>query len=195
MGLPLTYKGELKWPEPQPDPDNQPDIDPAGSKYPTTQTTNITDLAGLKLAIKVQYNYTNGWVVCNYTVKIFPVFLISITGILLAMLFFVTYQPNYAVVALIVSVLYYVLNLAYIHQKTIRALHAPTTYNTDTLLWQQQQQWLNQPGYCPACGEPENKYTEFCTNCGLRIAHKKMDITNTSTTGQQSIVYSRKPHA
>ncbi len=192
MFFPLQYTGVLNWPIDTP---SKAQNNLGAQPHLSNSNHYLTDLTGLKILVTSNIQTTANYVSCLYTLHLFPLLLITLTGFLLGGLLYYTHQPTWALIALIMSVIYFASNFIYLHQKTHQYLNPLADAASADTLWQQQQTWLNNNSVCPACGEPENPYSEFCVNCGLRLSHKKQQRTSTSTTSHQSHFYSIKPHA
>ncbi|OQA95835.1 MAG: hypothetical protein BWY22_01995 [Bacteroidetes bacterium ADurb.Bin217] len=44
--------------------------------------------------------------------------------------------------------------------------------STDEEISAMQQQWIENPNVCPACGTDINEYSQYCSECGLFIRHQ-----------------------
>ncbi len=111
-----------------------------------------------------------------------------------------TGNPQFALGLITLAITVYIamtlIQNAYIRKNIERRLNLPP-FEGEAQIWHKQQQWLQQPDKCPACGEPRNAYSSSCVRCGLKLPQnakqKSLNTIFTSTSDKRiNYIYKRK---
>ncbi|MBE9467819.1 MAG: hypothetical protein IMY72_05780 [Bacteroidetes bacterium] len=133
----------------------------------------------------------------EYEFSLIPVFEISLFVIIFSL-----FASNFSVYSLIkfsiiFLIIFYSVNIFFISnelRKLIKASYFSLFPENNSDYSKEQQEWINNPNKCPACGEYINEYSLKCINCGLTLKHgKRIKSTTDQTFGRnKKITYHYK---
>ena len=128
--------------------------------------------------------------------------LIQVFEISLFVIIFAAFASNYSVYSLltfsiIFLLIFYPVNIFFISnalRKLIKSSYLSLFPKNKGDYSSEQQEWINNPNKCPACGAYMNEYTSKCPNCGLTLKHGKRikSHTNQSKFKKAEIKYHYK---
>lgn len=149
-----------------------------------------------KLPVKVylQVIDDNTSVQCKYKISMFENNTVFISTIVFALFFYFNNSANASILPIIFGLGYFLTNTSRISHSIKSEIYNLLGSNIDygmVDLWKKQKQWMKDPLLCPACGEPKNKYSNACVNCGLQFnkAKQKLSKTNTSSSQKKLVNY------
>lgn len=125
----------------------------------------------------------------EYEFSLIPVFEISLFVII-----FAAFASNFSVYSLlkfsiIFLLIFYPVNIFFISnelRKLIKASYLSLFPENKSDYSKEQQEWINNPNKCPACGEYINEYSSKCVNCGLTLKHGKRIKSNINQTSDRN---------
>lgn len=202
MSFPLNYTGELVFYKPE---GFVTDAFIHQLKLKFNIENNITPFvfhtrsSFSKLPIKVVFDVIddNTSILCRYNISLFENNLVFIASLVFASFFYFNNSIDVSVIVIALGIVYYLANTSrishFIKSNIYNILGSNIDYGMIDL-WKKQKQWMQDPLLCPACGEPKNKYSNKCVNCGLFFTKDKQRVsqTNTSLSNSESINYEIK---
>lgn len=189
MNFPLSYTGQVVFYKPEGFNTNEFvdafiqrfNIQTAGAD--NMHFTASISLSGLPIKLWVSMVDDNVTIACNYRISLFENNLIMVASWIFAVFFYLNHLKFFSVAFLGVGLLYYLVNTAKISnslkKEFFRLMGSKIEYG-NAELWKMQKQWMKDKTICPACGEPKNKYSNACVNCGLVFSKNKIQMSQTN---------------
>lgn len=132
-----------------------------------------------KNRIKITYEFS--------LVQVFEISLIVIFFAALASKFSVYSLLKFSIIFLLI---FYPVNIFFIGnalKKIAKSSYQSLLPENKSDYSQEQQNWINDPNRCPACGAYINEYTSKCPNCGLTLKHGKQIRSKTNQSINKNI--------
>ena len=196
MSFPLTYKNNMCF-----DYSSSINIDVINSALiKTLKSAGASDFKfkentiyfNLKKSI-LQFKYSANFKVINekdqikigYSFSLIPVFEISLFVII-----FAAFASNFSTYSLlkfsiIFLLIFYPVNILFISnelRKIIKNSYLSVFPENNSDYSKEQQEWMDNPNKCPACGAYINEYSSKCVNCGLTLKYGKKIKSNINQT-------------
>jgi len=141
----------------------------------------------------LQFKYSANFKVTNEKDRLkikYGFSLIQVFEISLFVIIFAAFASNFSVFSLIKFSLFFLLvfypvNIFFISnelRKIIKNSYLSVFPENNSDYSKEQQEWMNNPNKCPACGAYINEYSSKCVNCGLTLKHGKQIKSNINQT-------------
>ncbi len=201
MSFPQTYKNKVCF-----DFSNKINIDViTKALLRHLKSANATDITfkentihfNLKKSI-LNFKYSASFKIAEYKNRIKIVYefsLIQVFEISLFVIIFAAFASKFSVYSLLIFsiiflLIFYSVNIFFINnvlRKLIKSSYLSLFPENKSDYSREQQEWINNPNKCPACGAYINDYTSKCPNCGLTLKHGKRIESNTNQSKFKNI--------
>ena len=131
-----------------------------------------------KERLKIEYEFS--------LIQLFEISLFVIIFAAFASNFSVYYLIKFSIIFLLI---FYPVNIYFIGnelRKLIKTAYLSVFPENNSDYSKEQQEWINNPNKCPACGAYINDYSSKCVNCGLTLKHGRQIKSNINQTSDRN---------
>ncbi len=123
--------------------------------------------------VELDINVKKNKIIIDYKINLLEVIIISIFLFVFIPFFSKLSLNGFFIFSVIIILIFYLANVIFMSHQLYQYINKSLIVNKiidDIKISTEQQNWINNPDKCPACGCDINKDTLYCPDCGLKIS-------------------------